>query len=102
MCGRYGKCSSNQVDRYVCVPNTFQVVTSGEVRCYHDSKVPLGTVVRLRRVDPTRNTYKSWTTHVKDTKLGRSTPIHDPAIILESLDCKSSVTKLANDPHALV
>ena len=40
--------------------------------------------------------------HTVNTKLGRLTPIHDPAIILESHDCKSLVTKLANIPHTLV
>ena len=46
-----------------------------------------------------KNVYVSQTTHVTNTKLGQSTPILDPAITLESRDCKPSVTKLVNALH---
>ena len=36
------------------------------------------------------------------TKLGRSTPFHDPVTIFQSRDCKPLVTKLAKVPHTLV
>ena len=36
------------------------------------------------------------------TKLGRSTPFHNPVTMFQSRDCKPSVTKLAKIPHTLV
>ena len=50
-------------------------------------------IVRSHRVDPTQNAYNSQTMHVTNAKLGRLTPTHVLAIILESCDCKPSVTK---------
>ena len=36
--------------------------------------------------------------HITNGKLGKSTPVHDLAIVLESCDSKPSVTKLASVP----
>ena len=59
----------------------------------------LTTIVRLDWVDPSQNAYNSLTTHGTNTKLWRSTPIHNPVIILEYHYCKPLVIKLAKDPH---
>ena len=57
------------------------------------------TIPRSHWVEPSRHAYNSRTMYATDTKLAKSTALHDPAIILEAGSCKPSVTKLASILH---
>ena len=74
------------------------------IKCWQDQSrfnPLLNTIPCLRWVEHSWHAYNSGTTYATNTKLAKSTALHDPTITMKAGSCKPLVTKLASVLHSL-